>query len=189
MLLAKAKNPKKSHSSLGNEVKQKLTMHGTIREDSTVNRDVTCLRNMFTKAVEWEMVEQSPFDRENAAYRGKQSEDEIDRLLNECYPPIRNIVECALNTGMRRGEILGLKWNQIRNGFIYLKETKTSNPRQIPINDTLNEMFKRIKSGQKPSKNVVGLDGKPVEVFNSNYVFGIKHKPYTYISQTHLTPE
>ena len=63
MLLAKAKNPKKSHSSLGNEVKQKLTMHGTIREDSTVNRYVTCLRHMFTKAVEWEMVEQSQFDR------------------------------------------------------------------------------------------------------------------------------
>ena len=60
-----------------NHQKQKPTMHGTIREDSTVNRDVTCLRNMFTKAVEWEMVEQSPFDRENAAYRGKQSEDEI----------------------------------------------------------------------------------------------------------------
>ena len=45
-------------------------------------------------------------------------------------------------------------------------------------------MFKRIKSGQKPSKNVVGLDGKPVEGFNSNYVFGIKHKPYTYITNT-----
>ena len=48
-------------------------------------------------------------------------------------------------------------------------------------------MFKRIKSGQKPSKNVVGLDGKPVEGFNSNYVFGIKHKPYTYITNTFNT--
>jgi integrase len=175
-----------------NHLKQKTTMHGTIREDSTVNRAVSCLRHMFTKAVEWEMVEQSPFDKgktlhikENNQRMRFLTEDEIDRLLSECIPPIRNLVECALNSGMRRGEILGLKWNQIRNGFIYLKETKTSNPRQIPINDTLDEMFKRIKSEQNPSKNVVGLNGKPIKGFKSDYVFRRNGKPYKYITNTY----
>jgi len=38
-----------------------------------------------------------------------------------------------------------LKWDDIRNGFIYLKETKTKDPRQIPVNDALDALFKRIR--------------------------------------------
>jgi len=174
-----------------NYLRQKPTMHGTVRKDATVNRAVSCLHHMFTKAVTWEMIEQSPFDKGESLHIKENNqrvrylkEDEIDRLLDECFPYIKNIVECALNTGMRRGEILSLKWNQVRNGFIYLKETKTSNPRQIPINDTLDEMFKRINSEQNPSKKVVGLDGKPVKGFKSDYVFCRNGKPYKYITNT-----
>jgi integrase len=51
---------------------------------------------------------------------------------------------------MRRGEILGLKWAQIRNGFIYLQKTKTDEPRQIPINDALESLFRDIRKTQQP---------------------------------------
>jgi integrase len=54
-------------------------------------------------------------------------------------------VECAINTGMRRGEILSLKWSQIRNGLIYLDKTKTNESRQIPINDDLARVFREIR--------------------------------------------
>ena len=46
---------------------------------------------------------------------------------------------------MRRGEILSLKWNQIRNGFIYLEKTKTNEARQIPVSDELEALFKEIR--------------------------------------------
>jgi integrase len=42
---------------------------------------------------------------------------------------------------MRKGEILGLNWDQIKNGMIYLRKTKTDNPRQIPVNDTVQELL------------------------------------------------
>jgi integrase len=181
--------------SYRNHLRQKPTRFGTVRTDATINRDISCLHHMFSKAVEWEMIEKSPFDKgksllvkENNQRLRYLEENEIDSLLKECTPPIRDIVECALNTGMRRGEILNLKWNQIRNGFIYLKKTKTQNPREIPINDTLDKMFKRIKSEQNPSENnVVGLDGKPVKAVKSKYVFSKKGKPYTYITNTFNT--
>ena len=76
---------------------------------------------------------------------------------------LRFIVECALHTGMRKGEILSLKWDQIQNGFIYLKKTKTNEPRQIPINDDLNNVFKQIRKRQHlSSEYVFTFEGKPV---------------------------
>jgi integrase len=54
-------------------------------------------------------------------------------------------VETALHTGMRRGELLSLQWEQIRNGFIYLTETKSGKARQIPINDRLAEVFREVR--------------------------------------------
>jgi integrase len=39
-------------------------------------------------------------------------------LLKACTPHLKPIVETALHTGMRRGELLSLQWEQIRNWFI-----------------------------------------------------------------------
>jgi integrase len=98
------------------------------------------------------MMERSPFDRgktlllkENNTRLRFLSEEEIDGLLPECSKHLRPIVECAIHTGMRRGEILSLRWKQIRNGFIYLEKTKTNEARQIPINDDLEKLFKGIR--------------------------------------------
>jgi integrase len=98
------------------------------RKESTINREMSCIRHMFKKAVEWEMVEQSPFDRgqslllkENNQRLRFLTEDEIKRLLDNCPPYLKDIVECDINSGMRRGEILSLEWEQIRNGLIYLR--------------------------------------------------------------------
>jgi integrase len=77
------------------------------------------------------------------------TEDEVVRLLQECNSAKRkhlyHIVVCALNTGMRKGEILNFQWSQIRNGFIYLEKTKTKNRREIPINEELAAVLKEIR--------------------------------------------
>ncbi len=57
------------------------------------------------------------------------SEDEIKQLLKACPDHLRDVVECALNTGMRRKEILTLKWEQVIHGLIYLRLTKTNESR------------------------------------------------------------
>ena len=176
-----------------NQLRQMITKHGTIRKDASVNRALSCLRHVFRKAVEWEMIEQSPFDKgksliikENNQRLRFLTEDEIKRLINECPKYLRNIVECALNTGMRRGEILGLKWSQIRNGFIYLDKTKTNEARQIPINDDLNALFNKIREAQglakvyafpcdgKPKKKEQNLSLKPVFTYKGKKISSVR---------------
>jgi integrase len=135
-----------------NHLRQKPTPGGALRKDASVNREMSCLHHVFDKAKDWEMIETSPFDRgkslilkENNQRLRFLTEEEIHRLLVACSVHLRPIVICALNTGMRRAEILSLKWDQIRNGFIYLTKTKTNEARQIPVNDTLELLFRQIR--------------------------------------------
>jgi integrase len=50
---------------------------------------------------------------------------------------------------LRRGDILNLKWDQIRNGFVYPdKVAATKKRREIPINEDLAEVLKEIRKEQ-----------------------------------------
>ncbi|MHB8232054.1 MAG: site-specific integrase [bacterium] len=67
------------------------------------------------------------------------SEEEADTLISNCEPYLRPIVVTALNTGMRKGEILSLTWDRVdlKNRIILLDKTKNGERREIPVNDTL----------------------------------------------------
>jgi integrase len=153
-----------------------------LRTDAAVNREMSCLHHIFTKAVEWEMIEQSPFDRgkslrlkENNKRLRFLDEDEIDRLLDACPLYLKRIVECAILTGMRRGEILTLKWDQVRNGFIYLDKTKTNEARQIPISDDLYRTFKDIRKDQHlTSTHVFTYMGGKIQYVGQSFKTALK---------------
>jgi len=125
----------------------------------TANRHVTILKHMFNKAVDWDMVEEETLKRvrkaklleENNGRLRYLSKDECQVLLESCDPHLRPIVICALNTGMRKGEILGLKWDDVDlvHGFILLSMTKNGERREIPINGSLREVLEELSRGTK----------------------------------------
>ncbi|MGZ3596080.1 MAG: tyrosine-type recombinase/integrase [Syntrophales bacterium] len=139
---------------------------------AAVNREISCLHHLLRKDKEWELLEGNPFDRgkslvmkENNQRTRYLSQEEIQKLLDASPEHLKNIIICALNTGMRRSEIFGLKWGQVRNGFIYSQKTKTNEPRQIPINDTLAELFERLKSEIKKTDKADDENLRPRFVF------------------------
>ena len=122
------------------------------RTPATANRYLATLKHMFTKAVEWEMIDQESAKRvkrvkfmpeDNKRLRFLTSE-EMETLVDACIPHLKPIIVTALNTGMRREEILSLEWDKhidLKHDFILLDKTKNGERRQIPINQTLRNTF------------------------------------------------
>jgi integrase len=126
---------------------------------ATANRLLATLKHMFTKAVEWEMVEEGTLKRirkvkfleENNRRLRYLSKEECQELIKVCDPHLRPIVITAINTGMRKGEILSLTWDRVdlKHGFILLDNTKNGERREIPINGTLREALLELSQGTK----------------------------------------
>lgn len=119
---------------------------------ATVNRYLSIVKAAMTKASEWDMITEERLKsiRKIKPLKGEVkrlrylSTDEIQSLLNACDKHLYPIVFTALNTGMRKGEILSLRWNQIdlKNGLILLEnDTKNKERREIPMNDALKNIF------------------------------------------------
>jgi integrase len=143
------------------------TWRGETRSDARVNRELAVLKHMLNKAVEWGMLEISPFRKgkrlmfkENNHILRFLSEAEIEALLAACPKHLRPIVETALLTGMRKEELLSLKWEQINHGLIHLFKTKGGNPRHIPISGRLVEIFQQLRHQNQLRSLYVFCDGK-----------------------------
>ena len=85
---------------------------------ATVNREVTCLKTIFNKAVKNGKAESNPVQgvkllKENNERDRILSPEEYTRLLVHCPEHLKSIVKLAYYTGMRQGEILNLTWDQV----------------------------------------------------------------------------
>ncbi len=124
-----------------------------IAKPSTVNRELGNLKHMMRTAVAWKDLDVSPFTEVKLLHVPERQDrilgpDEEPKLLAACAkirtPHLRGIVLVGLNAGMRRSEILGLKWSQIDvfGRTIHVIEGKTEPSRRfIPMNDTLYTLF------------------------------------------------
>jgi len=122
---------------------------------ATVNRHLATLKHMIRKAVDWEMVDEETVKRVRKAKQLAEnnrrvrflSGEESRALIKACAEHLRPIVITALNTGMRKEEILSLQWDKhidLRHNFILLDMTKNGERRQIPISAMLRETLQGI---------------------------------------------
>ncbi|KGD95694.1 site-specific integrase [Rhizobium sp. YS-1r] len=87
--------------------------------------------------------------------------DEEQRLLDGCdagqLPYLRTLLILAIETGMRRGEILGLKWSDISHNrrVITLAMTKNGSGRDVPLSHRAFEALMDWKSRADVDKSTV----------------------------------
>lgn len=79
------------------------------------------------------------------------SEQDLNTLLKGARAEIRWVVLCAYHSGMRRGELFALRWENVdmRQGYIHILKSKTNKPRIVPMSQPLKKVF--IDLGPKPS--------------------------------------
>jgi integrase len=120
---------------------------------TTVNHYLKILKRLFNIAIEWgyakeNTVKQVKFYSEKDTQKERiLTEEEEIRLSEAASQHLRPILITALNTGMRRGEILNLTWNRIdlEQRLIQVVNTKSGRNRVIPINDALFEVLKGLE--------------------------------------------
>ncbi|MFH1619795.1 MAG: site-specific integrase [bacterium] len=126
--------------------------YNQMREQTSVanaNRYMTLISSIFNCAAEWGDYSGKNPTSKIKDKRGEKrrlrylSKEEITLLLSGCNLRIYPAVMCALLTGMRKGEILGLTWENVNleHGVIYILQSKSGKPREIPIPPKLRSVF------------------------------------------------
>ena len=118
---------------------------------ATLNRELALAKHAFNLALkEWEWCTVNPFSRvkmekENNARDRVLTYGEEDSLLNACPKWLRDIVEFALNTGARMGEILELTWKDVDlfRRVVVIHQGKTEQNKTIPLTPTAMDVLKR----------------------------------------------
>ncbi len=119
---------------------------------ATVNRELALLKHMYTKAIEWGKVKENP-TKKVKLLKGEVKRvrylmpEEIQNLLSNCSDYLWPIVTVALHTGMRKGELLGLQWDQVdfERGIITLLDTKNGERKDIPMNGTVKALLSEME--------------------------------------------
>jgi len=128
------------------EAEEKPGVDPKLISPSTINRELACLKTCLNQAVEWEKLDRNPagkvkkFREPNAKERILTGE-EAKRLLDEASDELRPVLIVALNTGMRKNEILSLRWKDVDfiKGFIHIADSKSGRSRNIPMNGLVFE--------------------------------------------------
>lgn len=160
------------------------------RTPATANRTRAVLMHMLTKAAEWDMVAEEVVKkiRRAKSLKGERrrlrflSREEMERLINACGEHIRPIVITALNTGMRKGEILSLKWVNVdlHHGFILLDMTKNGERREIPINDTMSDVLHGLNRRlDAPYVFYDNATGKPYQDIKRSFASALRRAKVT----------
>ena len=142
---------------------------------STVNRELACLKTILNKAKEWGYIDVVPkiklFKENNQRVRYLTDEEE-KKLLEVSPEPLKSIILVALNTGMRQGEILNLKWRDIdiKEGLIIIQDSKSKEKRILPMNETVKSVFLNpILSNNK--EYIFEKNGKKFDTFYVSHLF------------------
>ncbi|MBX7219641.1 MAG: tyrosine-type recombinase/integrase [Blastocatellia bacterium] len=149
------------------------TRRGNDRTPATVNRELGIVRTLFRFAVGEGWLQKSPTDGAKLVERAGEkkrerilSPDEETRLLAVCTgrrAHLGPIVCLALDTGMRRGEILSLEWADVdfSAGLIHIRatNTKTEESRTVGLTSRVRTSLRElwIAAGRQPGR-VFDLD-------------------------------
>ena len=152
--------------------KFKLYMISEGKSKATVNRYLSALRRAYNILIYNEMINYNPvnkiqFMKENNKRSRVLSQEEWERLKVVLPKYLLNIVLVAMHTGLRKGNVLNLKWEQIDFERNIITISADENKGKKTIVKHINKSLRKLLLSLKPN--------------STGYVFINKatSKPYT----------
>ncbi|MGO4712135.1 tyrosine-type recombinase/integrase [Bradyrhizobium sp. 2TAF24] len=132
-------------------------------EPPSVRRELVILRHVFEIAIrEWAVpIRENPFKRVKLPHDARpreqrlvgEDEEQLHAALDERSAwYLRPILVLLIETGMRRGELLSIRWQDIDfdSCTVRIAKTKNGHPRRVPLTPEAVNTFKSLpKSGEK----------------------------------------
>jgi integrase len=123
----------------------------------TVNIDLRMLKAMFSAGVKWDIIERNPFKKAGLLRILEQApvylrQEEMRKLLGViAIDWLKDVIVFAANTGLRRGEVINLKWDAVDldRKLIYVRNsasfrTKSGKERIVPMNRTVESLLRKV---------------------------------------------
>jgi integrase len=179
-------------------------------KDSTVNRAMAGLRRVFHYAMAKEYLDRSPFPEdpksglfcpEKRGLRNFFTEAEMIKIIGAAPAWLRPVIITSYLTGMRSGEVRGLRWEHVdlEAGILHLPSSKTlKDPsglgQRIVMQRELVDLFKHLPGPDRSEWVFFRWDGGPYEHWDIQKPFkallealGIDTKRYSWKELRHTT--
>lgn len=156
-----------------NELLSTPTRRNKPRSNATVVRYLASISHAFNLAMkEWQWVTDNPVSKVSKPRqaRGRErylSDLERENLLEACRassnPYLLTVVVLAISTGMRRGEIMNLRWPNIdlKRKTIVLTATKNDTSRAVPLTGLALTLLEQLGQIRRLDTNLVFFGKQP----------------------------
>lgn len=135
----------------------------------TVRKELLLLKRFFAYAQkEWQIniprgnpVTPIELPKKGKARERRLMQGEYEKLIKEAIKYggfIKDIIDLAIETGMRRGEIVKLEWKHFNpdKRTFYIPETKNEEARTVPLTKKAAETFNSIARSGESVFNILG---------------------------------
>ncbi len=146
-----------------------------------INFCIRVLKQILNDAIKWDYLLSNPINKVEKLKQNPRGEtywlsEDVQKFLNANKDhPFYSFFLVALNTGMRRGELLGLKWDKVdfvnrqieiarnRDRYEVRPTTKTGRIRYVPMNNTVLDALLKLRN-EKRNLDFVFVDqvGNPL---------------------------
>jgi integrase len=130
---------------------------------TTVDKDLGTLKAFFNWAIARNLAVSNPvrrvkmFHEDNTRLR-YLTRDEYDRLIDAAKqiatsPYLVEKIVLAAHTGLRRGSLFSLRWDQIdfANRVMRIPRTKSGRPLSVPLNQTALDTLQQLHASRNPT--------------------------------------
>lgn len=148
--------------------------------ETTVNRDIEVVRRLLFWAADEGFLPANPIARirmvrERRKRRPVMPVEEEVKLLAATSEHLREIAMTALDTGMRRGELLHQLWEHVDFDRLLLAVTHSKTPegemREIPLT---SRVFTMLYTNRKPSGFIFTYEGAPIRNLKTGWAGALR---------------